>query len=68
MLQFTIGVVIGCITMLLIFHFSSAHGTLKVDTSDQNTDRFRIVVDKLDTLETYDRMILRIVHEDLSQE
>lgn len=67
LLIFLMGVAVGNLLMLIALYISSK-GTLQIDHSNSEKDRYRIVFDDLDELENDRFLILKVQHNvDLSQ-
>ena len=70
--DFTIGVIVGSFTFMivrLVIEFTvTTYGTLKIDHSNPEKDKYLIEIDNLDKLSRKKRVSLRIDHKaDLSQ-
>lgn len=66
---FLIGVAIGSIISNIIFFSRAASGTLKIDHTNPEKDRYKLVIDDLDLLDKKKKFILKIDNNaDLSQE
>ena len=66
--QLVLAVVLSSVLTSLFLHLGSAHGTLRIDHSNQEKDTYRIELDDLDELKKKRRVILYVDHHaDLSQ-
>ena len=63
-----IGVLLGSILTGLFYHFSNAHGILRIDNSDPDKKLYRFEIDNLGDLDDVSHVTLKIDHNaDLSR-
>ena len=67
-IMFTLGVIFGSIVSCAMYWRRTSVGTLKIDKTDPEKDKYQLVIDDLDTLSNKKRVILKIDSDaDLSQ-